>query len=75
MRTFTDEELILFIYQEAEAGLKRAIELALVKDINLQSRVHLLRNTADQLKQLKPQSPSTSVVQKILEYSRKKNKP
>jgi len=75
MRTFTDEEIILFIYQEAEPGLRRAIELALVSDIDLQSRINLLRNTADQLKHLKPQSPSKSVVQKILEYSRKKPKP
>lgn len=66
MKEITDEDLLLYHYNEAPPLLKALIEKQLASRKELQNRyLHLTKTLAD-LKQVSLPSPPTSLIQKIL---------
>jgi hypothetical protein len=73
MSLFTEETLILYLYQETEPKLTREIEAALEDDIFLQEKLKMLQRSIKQLERLKNQSklPREESVKSILAYAKK----
>jgi hypothetical protein len=74
MKNFADEDLILYIYNEADTALTRSIQLSLQKDDTLKKRLKELQTTVKQLNKLKDSSPSPNSIKNILAYAQKKGK-
>lgn len=74
MKNFADEDLILYIYNEADTALTRSIQLSLQKDDTLKKRLKELQTTVKQLDKLKDTSPSPNSIKAILDYAQKKAK-
>lgn len=70
MTKFTQDELILFLYQESSPELTAAIEAALETDWELQDRLKVLKRTIKQLDQLKLKSPRTKSVNALIDYAK-----
>ncbi len=68
IQTFTQLDLIRFIYNETTAEQHRTIELALLCDNELMEEYKSLKLTADELTKLS-YKPSDSTIEKILNYS------
>jgi hypothetical protein len=73
MSLFTEETLILYLYQETEPKLTREIEAALEDDIFLQEKLKMLQRSIKQLERLKNQSklPREESAKSILAYAKK----
>lgn len=74
MKHFADEDLILYIYNEADTALSRSIQLSLEKDDTLKKRLKELQTTIKQLNKLKDSSPSPDSIKNILAHAQKKGK-
>ena len=72
MRKFTHEQLLQYVYGEASAILKLAIDKALLTNEELAKEVRKLKRTQKQLETLKHKSisPSAKTVEAILEYAK-----
>lgn len=72
MRKFTHEQLMQYVYGEASAILKLAIDKALLTNEDLAKEVRKLKRTQKQLETLKHKSvsPSLKTVEAILEYAK-----
>lgn len=68
MKKITDDDLILYLYQEAPPVLKALIEKEINgKKGNIQQRLQQLKETLGQLDQWKLHSPSSATIQKLLQ--------
>jgi len=68
MKEITDDDLILYLYQEAPPVLKALIEKEISgKKGNIQQRLQQLKETLGQLDQVKLQSPSSATIQTLLQ--------
>lgn len=66
MKEITDEDLILYIYQEAPPFLKALIDKELATRSELADRLRQLKQVHAELDRLKLVAPSPSVVQEII---------
>jgi len=66
MKEITDEDLILYHYNEAPPLLKALVEKELASKKELKHRYLQLRKTLSDLNQLPLTSPAPSTIQKIL---------
>ena len=66
MKEITDDDLILYHYNEAPPLLKALVEKELASKKELKHRYLQLRKTLSDLNQLPLASPSPSTIQKIL---------
>lgn len=69
IKTFTQDDLVRYIYQETTAEETIEIETALIFDEGLSERYSELSKTVDLLRQVQVK-PSESSIEKILSYSR-----
>ena len=69
IKTFTQDDLVRYIYQETNAEETIEIETALIFDEGLSDRYNELSKTVDLLKQVQVK-PSESCIDKILSYSK-----
>lgn len=69
IKTFTQDDLVRYIYQETTAEETIEIETALIFDEGLSERYDELSKTVDLLRQVQVK-PSESCVDKILSYSK-----
>lgn len=68
MKEITDEDLVLYIYNEAPPVLKALIEKELMRPKGeVKKRFLTIKETLEQLNQLKLPSPSLSSIEKILQ--------
>lgn len=68
-KTFTENDLVRFLYDELNKEKKQALERALLTDLDLQSELENLRSTINDLDQV-TYSPSQRSVNKILDFSK-----
>ena len=68
-KTFTQDELIRYIYHETSDQENKEIENALICDDVILEMYKKLKNTIEQLDKIE-QSPSGQVIDKILNYSK-----
>ncbi len=68
-KTFTQDELIRYIYHETSDQENKEIENALICDDVILEMYKKLKNTIEQLDKIE-QSPSGKVIDKILNYSK-----
>ncbi|NCI48665.1 hypothetical protein GWC95_01930 [Sediminibacterium roseum] len=69
MKTFKEEDLILYLYKDASPQLTTAIEKALADDdLALKDRLKVLQRTIKQLDKLKLQSPSKKSLREIMKH-------
>lgn len=66
MKEITDEDLILYIYQEAPPFLKALIDKELSISKDLTDRLNRLKQVHAELDRMKLTSPSPSVIKKII---------
>jgi len=66
MKEITDEDLILYIYQEAPPFLNALIDKELANKSALAERLRQLKAVHAELDRLKLTSPSPTVIQKII---------
>lgn len=69
IKTFTQDDLVRYIYQETTAEESIEIKTALIFDEELSDQLNELMKTVDLLKQVQVK-PSESSIDKILSYSR-----
>lgn len=70
MKKIKEEDLILYLYQEASPGVTEAIETALAEhDFELTDRLNLLRRTIRQLGKLKLKQPSKQSLKTIIKHA------
>jgi hypothetical protein len=70
MKTFKEEDLILYLYKDASPQLTAAIEKALAEDdLELQDRLDVLQRTIKQLNKLKLRSPSKQSIKEIMKHA------
>ena len=69
IQTFTQLDLIKFIYHEITIEQHRDIELVLLCDNELMEEYKSLKSTADELTKVS-YSPSNSTIETILNYSK-----
>lgn len=69
IRTFTQNELIRYIYQETKTKENIEIETAAIFDEELAAELDLLRKTVKSLNLIE-RSPSDKSIDKILSYSK-----
>ncbi len=72
IQTFTQLDLIRFIYNETTNEQQRNIELALLCDNELMEEFKSLKSTVNALTEVS-YSPSNSTIEKILNYSKSSN--
>ena len=72
MNKFTPEDLLLYLYKEADAAQTAAIEKALKKDWTLREKLTVLKTSMQRLNKIK-ENPRTEVVLNVLNYARKKS--
>lgn len=72
IQTFTQLDLIRFIYNEATPGQHREIELALLCNNELMEAYKSLKLTVNALAEVS-YNPSNSTVEKILKFSKSSN--
>ncbi len=70
MHSFTTEDLLLFLYNEASTEKSAAIRAALANDWSLREKLELLSSTQQQLNSLKC-SPRQKTIDSILAYAEK----
>lgn len=68
-KTFTENDLLRFLYDEVSLKEERALEQALLTDIDLQNQLDQLRAVVEELNKVQL-SPSKRTVNKILEFSK-----
>ncbi|MEQ8470324.1 MAG: hypothetical protein RIC35_04025 [Marinoscillum sp.] len=68
-KTFTENDLVRFLYDELNKIEKEALESALLTDLDLQSELENLRSVMKDLDKVS-YSPSQRSVNKILEFSK-----
>lgn len=73
IKTFTENDLVRFLYGELTNKEQTELEQALVTDYDLQSRLNDLQSVIKDLDRLKA-SPSQRVTDKILDFSKKYHK-
>jgi len=71
-KTFTQDELIRYIYHETSEKENKEIENALICDDVILEMYKKLKNTIKQLDKIK-ESPSDQIIDKILDYSKSVN--
>ena len=69
MTKFTPEDLLLYLYKEASAEKKAAIESALKQDWTLREKLSVLKASMQRLDKI-VESPRTEVVLNVLNYAR-----
>jgi hypothetical protein len=69
MHTFTSEDLLLYLYNEASAQLAVGIENALENDWSLREKMDLLKEAIGELASVNYQ-PSDQSVDRILAYGK-----
>ena len=69
MHTFTSEDLLLYLYNEASAQLAVGIEKALENDWSLREKMDLLKDAIGELSLVNYQ-PSNQSVEKIMAYGK-----
>jgi len=69
IKTFTENDLVRFLYDELSVNEKAALEQALVTDEDLRTELEELKAVQKDLGKVSF-SPSKSAVNKILEFSR-----
>ena len=69
IKTFTQDDLVKYIYRETTSEQTIQMEIALTFDESLSECYHELSKTVDLLRQV-PFKPSESCIDKILSYSR-----
>ncbi len=72
IQTFTQLDLIRFIYNETTNEQHRNIELALLCDNELMEEYKSLKSTVNSLHKVS-YTPSSSTIEKILNYSKSSN--
>ena len=70
-QTFTPELLVKHLYNETTPSEASAINHALANDMNLQQEFKQLQETKNALDEADGEAPDTSVIQKILAFSKK----
>ena len=68
-KTFTENDLVRFLYGELTNDEKKDLEQALITDNDLQCRLNDLQSVIRDLEHMNS-SPSTRVIDKILEFSK-----
>ncbi|MEQ9306498.1 MAG: hypothetical protein RJQ14_21475 [Marinoscillum sp.] len=68
-KTFTENDLVRFLYDELSKNEKEALESALLTDSDLQSELENLRSVQKDLEKVSF-APSQRSVNKILEFSK-----
>lgn len=68
-KTFTENDLIRFLYNEVDSNERLEIEESLITDSQLQNRITELRKTTDQLDDFVMKAPK-DVVSRILYASK-----
>ncbi|MEM7548326.1 MAG: hypothetical protein AAF363_01530 [Bacteroidota bacterium] len=68
IKTFTQNDLISFIYNETSREKKEEIEKALLCDIQLQEEINKLKEAVKSLDEV-VLNPSNKVINNILKYS------
>ncbi len=71
-KTFTQDELIRYIYHETSDQENKEIENALICDDVILEMYKKLKNTIKQLDKIE-KSPSDQIIDKILDYSKSVN--
>jgi len=71
-KTFTQDELIRYIYHETSDQENKEIENALICDDVILEMYKKLKNTIKQLEKIE-KSPSGQIIDKILDYSKSVN--
>lgn len=71
-KTFTQDELIRYIYHETSDQENKEIENALICDDVILEMYKKLKNTIKQLDKIE-KSPSGQIIDKILDYSKSVN--
>jgi len=71
-KTFTQDELIRYIYHETSENENKEIENALICDDVILEMYKKLKNTIKQLDKIE-ESPSGQIIDKILDYSKSVN--
>jgi regulator of replication initiation timing len=74
MQTFTQEQIMQYLYGEASPILKLAIDNAMKENIELQKEINKLKRTIKQLDKLEQQTPSQKSVDAILKYAKDTHK-
>ena len=69
IKTFTQDDLVRYIYQETTAEESIEIETALIFDEELSDQLNELKKTVDLLEQVQVK-PSESSIDRILSYSK-----
>lgn len=68
-KTFTENDLIRFLYNELTEDESEAIERAILTDQNLQDQINKLRKLQEDMDDIKV-APSKRTIRKILDFSR-----
>ena len=74
MKKFTDEDLILYLYKDCTPKMQASIEEAITHDLDLHSRLAILKRTLKQLDKLKLSSPSSKSLKAIINHAKTSNK-
>ena len=70
MKKFKEEDLILYLYNEAPPQLNAAIEKSLAEDdLELKDRIQVLKRSIKQLDKLKLHSPSKQSIKAIMKHA------
>ena len=70
MHSFTQDDLLQYLYQETSKDKTEAIKMALFTDWNLREKFELLKLTHQQLETIKL-SPRKQSIDRILRYAEK----
>lgn len=68
MHSFTPDDLLLYLYNEASPEMTTAIEAALEEDYSLRESLNELRDSIDNLESVEL-SPRKQSIDKILQYA------
>jgi len=77
MQKFTQEQLMLYVYQQASPILKLAIDSVIKEDAMLAQEIKSLKQTRKELERAQKEatvSPSKESVNKIIQYAKKGKK-
>lgn len=70
MTLFTQEDLLLYVYDEASPTLKVAIESTMLQDWSLRERLELLQESMNQLDSTPLEAPRMEAIMNVLNYAR-----
>jgi hypothetical protein len=70
MKKITEEELIMYVYNDCSQALHKAIDKAIQEDIELKDKLETIRRSVAQLDKLQLKSPSQQSIKAILAYAK-----